>query len=93
MTWGKYQKGLAKVGVTKKAPVLGGPLPYFFAAFQALHSGRQISSAGAQPLLHSEITSYLNAEGGWLPRHLRPKFYRLMRALDSEFLTLSQTGK
>ena len=73
-------------GVLKKAPRLRSNLTFFRDAFYVISASRQYHMSGPQPLLRTEIADYLGTEGRWVPRALTPYFFRMMRALDAEFL-------
>lgn len=73
-------------GVVKAAPRLRPNLTFFRDAFYVISASRQYHMSGPQPLLRTEITDYLGTEGRWVSQSLVPYFFRLMRALDAEFL-------
>lgn len=79
-------KSLSMARVKKTPPVLSLPLQKVLGAFSALAGHRQYHASGPQSLLASEITEYLRSEGQWVPSTQVPKFRRLIRALDAEYL-------
>jgi len=69
-------------------PHLFQDVAYVYEAFFIISSGRQYNEAGPQPLLLTEIFSYLN-DKGITDREERDEVLHYLRVLDAKYLDLS----